>query len=92
MDAETEQRIRGLRSACGCKSGMVGLLTALTAYIVLAAGDAGIVHRVLVGAGVSLGGALVGKVAGLGWARVRLALLLRRLAATTATTASPTSG
>jgi hypothetical protein len=84
MDPDTELRIRRLRTACGCKSGLVAMLAALAAYAVASAsspGGPGVVHQLLVGAGVALGGAVVGKVAGLLWARVRLALLLRNLAA-----------
>jgi hypothetical protein len=82
MDAETQQRIRELRSACGCKSGMVAMLVSVAAYVAVAAtgpGSPGLVHRVLLGVAVALGGALVGKCAGLLWARLRLVLLLRRL-------------
>ena len=80
MDRETELRIRRLRTACGCKSGLVAMLAAVTAYVVVSASGPhgpGLVHRLLVGAGVGLAGAIVGKCAGLLWARVRLALLLR---------------
>jgi hypothetical protein len=83
MDPETERRIRRLRTACGCKSGLVAMLAAVAAYLVASAsapGGPGVVHRLFVGAGVALGGAVVGKVAGLLWARLRLALLLRNLA------------
>jgi hypothetical protein len=82
MDAETQQRIRELRSACGCKSGMVAMLVSVAAYVALAAtgpGHHGLVHLALLGVAVALGGALVGKCAGLLWARLRLVLLLRRL-------------
>jgi hypothetical protein len=82
MDAETQQRIRELRSACGCKSGRVAMLVSVAAYVAVAAtgpGSPGLVHRVLLGVAVALGGALVGKCAGLLWARLRLVLLLRRL-------------
>jgi hypothetical protein len=82
MDIETQQRIRELRSACGCKSGMVAMLVSVAAYVAVAAtgpGSPGLVHRMLLGVAVALGGALVGKCAGLLWARLRLVLLLRRL-------------
>lgn len=89
MDPETELRIRRLRTACGCKSGMAAMIAAIAAYVVVSVstpGGPGPVHRLLVGAGVGLGGAVVGKCTGLLWARVRLAMLLRRLTVAPRTT------
>jgi hypothetical protein len=83
MDPEVEQRVRKLRSACGCKSGLVAMLASVAAYVVrvtTSAGHAGLAHHLLAGFAVALGGALLGKCAGLLWARVRLVLLLRQLA------------
>jgi hypothetical protein len=82
MDPETELRIRRLRTACGCKSGLVAMLAAIAAYVVVSAsapGGPGLLHRLIVGSGVALGGAVAGKGAGLLWARVRLTMLLRSL-------------
>jgi hypothetical protein len=82
MGPEVEQRVRALRSACGCKSGLLAMLASVTAYVVLVTtgqGRAGLAHHLLTGLGVALCGALLGKCAGLLWARVRLVLLLRQI-------------
>jgi hypothetical protein len=75
-----DERVRRLRSACGCKSGMVTMLAALTAYVVrclIVPPAGGLGHRLVVGVAVMLTGALVGKCVGLLWARIRLTVLLR---------------
>jgi hypothetical protein len=79
MTRSREEQIARLRSACGCKAGMATMLVAVATYVIVGDGGSGLGHRLLVGAGIGLGGAIVGKCAGLVWARVRLAMLLRNL-------------
>ncbi|MCL1869835.1 MAG: hypothetical protein FWF90_05415 [Promicromonosporaceae bacterium] len=75
-----DQQIRRLEHACGCTAGMVVMLLAVTGYVVhnvQVSSDASLVTLIAVGAGVGLAGAVVGKLAGLFWARARLARLRR---------------
>lgn len=78
MSPEDEARIRKLRDACGCKSGMATMVVGIVGYLVACTtghGPADLGHRLLIGVGVALTGAMAGKLAGLLWARVRLAAL-----------------
>jgi hypothetical protein len=78
--SQQERQIRKLRHACGCTSGMVVMLLCLAGYMTYdlhASSHGGLVHRLLVGLGIALAGAVVGKLAGLLWAHARLVKLLR---------------
>jgi hypothetical protein len=75
------QQIQQLRNACGCKSGMVIMLLCLAGYVTYErhlSSHAGSVQRVLTGFGITVAGAVVGKLAGLLWAHARLVRLLRQ--------------
>jgi hypothetical protein len=85
--SQQERQIRKLRHACGCTSGMVVMLLCLAGYMTYnlhASSHGGLVHRLLVGLGIALAGAVVGKLAGLLWAHARLVKLLRPQAQTRA--------
>src|SRR5258708_33013110 len=73
--SQQERQIQKLRHACGCTSGMVVMLLCLAGYMTYdlhASPHGGLVHRLLVGLGIALAGAVVGKLAGLVWAHARL--------------------
>ena len=77
---DRDARIDQLRAACGCKEGMAALLLVVAAYIFVPEyfprGDT-IWTQLAIGLGVALAGAVVGKVAGLLIAQVKLRRLLR---------------
>jgi hypothetical protein len=79
--SQQERQIQKLRHACGCTSGMVVMLLCLAGYLHTPS-HGGLVHRLLVGLGIALAGAVVGKLAGLLWAHARLVKLLRPQAQT----------
>lgn len=76
-----EREIRRLRQSCGCTSGMVVMLVVLAVYVALQlrapSPGIGLTRQVLTGSGLALAGAVVGKLAGLLWAHLRLNRLLR---------------
>ena len=83
--SQLERQIRKLRHACGCTSGMVVMLLCLAGYLTYdlhASSHDGPAHRLLVGLGIALAGAVAGKLAGLLWAHARLVKLLRLQAQT----------
>ena len=62
--SQRERQIQKLRHACGCTSGMVVMLLCLAGYMTYdlhASSHGGLVHRLLVGLGIALAGAVVGK-------------------------------
>lgn len=74
-------QIQQMRNACGCKSGMVIMLLCLAGYVTYqwqVPSHAGLLQRVLTGLGITVAGAVVGKLAGLLWAHARLVQLLRQ--------------
>ena len=85
IPSQQERQIQKLRHACGCTSGMVVMLLCLAGYVMYdlhASSHGGLVHRLLVGLGIVLAGAVAGKLAGLLWAHARLVKLLRLQAQT----------
>ncbi len=86
-DDVDELRRQVVRTAkpCGCKSGAVMVLVALVAWPVwkvasgLPTSVAGVAEAVLVWAGVTVGAAMAGKLAGIAVGRARHRRLLRRL-------------
>lgn len=82
MSASREHRIAELRSACGCKEGMIALAIGVTAYAIslryFPVGDTTL-QRLLLGVAAGLGSAVIGKLFGLLVAHVRLRLLLREI-------------
>jgi hypothetical protein len=85
VPSQQERQIQKLRHACGCTSGMVVMLLCLAGYLTYdlhAPSHGGLVRRLLVGLGIALAGAVVGKLAGLLWAHARLVKLLRLQAQT----------
>jgi hypothetical protein len=83
--SQYERQIHKLRHACGCTSGMVVMLACLAGYLTCnlhTPSHGGLAHRVLVGLGIALAGAVAGKLAGLLWAHTRLIKLLRLQAQT----------
>ena len=81
--AAVKQRLDRLRQDCGCKVGSIVMLSVTSAWIVhtLLVPTAGRSWQRAIGIGlaVSIGSALVGKLVGLGLARVRLHLEVRSL-------------
>jgi len=79
MRMSREKRIAELRSACGCKEGMIALVIGATGYGValryLRIGDTPL-RRILLGIAAALGSAVIGKLFGLLVAQVRLRRLL----------------
>jgi hypothetical protein len=78
---DRDERIAELRAACGCKESLLALVVAVTAYLLLPQyfpTSETIWGVVLIGVGVALGGAVIGKLAGLLIAQARLRRLLRR--------------
>ena len=77
---DQDARIDQLRAACGCKEGMAALLLAVAAYIFapeyFPRGDT-IWSQVAIGVVIALAGAVVGKMAGLLIAQVKLRRLMR---------------
>ena len=77
---DRDARIEQLRAACGCKEGAAALLLVVAAYIFapeyFPRGDT-IWAQVAIGLGIALAGAVVGKIAGLLIAHVKLRRLLR---------------
>lgn len=78
---QRERQIRTLEHSCGCTSGMILMLAGVAGYVLYllraAPSDLGQGRRWLTGLGIALAGAVVGKLAGLLWARIRLARLRR---------------
>jgi hypothetical protein len=80
MAAARDAEIARLRSACGCKEGMLGLGLGLAAYLAFPdwfPHGASLASRVLIGAAIGLGCAVAGKLTALGVAQVRLRRLVR---------------
>lgn len=79
MSESRENRIAVLRSACGCKEGMIALMIGLAGYGIalryFPISDTTL-HRIVLGIAAGLGSAVVGKLFGLLVAQVRLRRLL----------------
>jgi hypothetical protein len=79
MNRSRESRIAELRSACGCKEGMVALVIGVLLYGLalryFLIGDSTL-QRILLGIAAGLGSAVIGKLLGLLIAQVRLRRLL----------------
>jgi len=79
MSTSRENRIAQLRSACGCKEGMIALVIGVAGYGLalrdFAIGDTTL-QRILLGIAAGLGSAVIGKLFGLLVAQVRLRRLL----------------
>jgi hypothetical protein len=75
MSKLAERRIAELRSACGCKEGMIALVVGVAGYSLalryFPVGDT-LVQRTLLGIAVALGSAVIGKLFGLLVAKFRL--------------------
>ncbi|MBP1687991.1 MAG: hypothetical protein H6Q33_4134 [Deltaproteobacteria bacterium] len=75
-----EIRIAELRSACGCKEGMIALVLGAAGYglalCYFPIGDSTL-QRILIGIAAGLGSAVIGKLFGLLVAQMRLRRLLR---------------
>jgi hypothetical protein len=82
LDAEIQEQwrveLRGLQRACGCREALAGMLIAATAAGYFAYSNV-LANVALTIGGAALGGALIGKVAGLLFARIRLHVLLHKI-------------
>ena len=81
MSKSRESRIAELRSACGCKEGMITLVIGVALYVLalryFPIGDSTL-QRILLGVAAGLGSAVIGKLFGLLVALVRLRRLLNK--------------
>lgn len=79
MSKSRESRIAELRSACGCKEGLIALVIGVAGYGIalrhFPIGDT-MLQRILLGTAAGLGSAVIGKLFGLLLTQVRLRRLL----------------
>ena len=80
MDGQRGRQIRKLRSACGCREGLLAMLLTVGSYagyaVLLDPAVHGTRHRVFIGLALGFAAAVVGKVTGILHARYRLRQLL----------------
>ena len=80
MGESADARIARLRSACGCRESFLAMAAAVGAYtgyaVLFDPLSLSLLHRILVGFGVGLAAAVIGKLAAILWARHQLTHLL----------------
>jgi len=82
MSKSRDNRIAELRSACGCKEGMIALVIGTAGYglaLLYFPIGATTLQRTLLGIAAGLGSAVIGKLFGLAVAQVRLRRLLSEI-------------